>query len=210
MPLSNPELWSRVADYPMPRPVYFRGQHTPAPDFESQIAQELSVSPLDAARLVREYRKFLYLKAIDGGLLSPPPDLDEVWHRHIDSAQGGWESFCRDAIGKPLIHRRRLSSAESRAAYARAVTLYEREFGWRPPDIWPSPGDAARYRLGVAIGRTGWVIFFVGFFSTLAVSMAGGEPNGWVLITLCGGMALVVVGATLADGAQVARTSDCG
>jgi hypothetical protein len=211
MPLSNPELWQRIADYPMPRSLRFRGLKTPAPDFEGQLVQDLSISPLDAARLVREYKKFLYLKAIDGGLLAPPPDLDEVWHLHIDSADGAWDSFCRTVIGAPLEHRTRLPRATAKAAYARLIALYEGEFGARPSDIRPSPTDLLQYRIGLAVIFMGIVIAFGGHLAMMGAQLLGHEPPfSWIPYTFFGGLGVTLAGFLISRGTRVARISDCG
>lgn len=172
---------------------------------------DMDVSANDARRLVQEYRKFLYLKALDGGVLSPPPDLDEVWHKHIESPDGDWAAFCRTVIGKPLEHRTGLSRAEARAARESALALYVQEFGTPSMDIWPGPAENLRYGVGMAIFLCGVLLCAGGHLAMFAAIMLGFKPTFfWIPYTFLGGIGIAAVGALLGRGARVARLSNCG
>lgn len=212
MPVSDIELWDKIQGYSMPRPTsrtrWFQAE---VGDFESLLERDMNVSADDAKRLVQEYRKFLYLKALDGGLLTPPPDLDEVWHKHIECPNAAWDEFCRTVVGKPLEHRKGLSSEQARKAYDRALALYETQFGSRPTDIWPGPRENQRHRIGLALVVVGLALVFGGHLTFFAAAALGYPQIGtyWVFYTFFGGIGLFFLGAFFGNGTRVNR-SNCG
>jgi hypothetical protein len=211
MPVSDPELWDRIQRFQMPQPAKAKWWQTEESDFESMLVRDMELSPANAGRLVQEYRKFLYLKALDGSLLSPPADVDEVWHKHIAILNGAWGGFCQTVIGKPLEHRTGLSRSEAKAASARALLLYKKEFGRPPTDIWPGPAANRRYIIGSAIAACGVVIAAGGHLSMFAVIMLGYQPTVfWIPYTFMGGIAITIFGILVGQGTRIKRSPKCG
>ena len=141
MPLTDPDLWLQIAGHGLPyRTEQDDDAHPPrqCSRFEHNLRKAGDWTEAATWLLVEEYRRFLYLKALDGGDLTPPQCLDEVWHLHLTIDPDNMAALCR-TIGRPILHRTGLSDAEALAAYERALALYQREFdGLRPGAVWPS------------------------------------------------------------------------
>lgn len=210
MPLSDPALWRRIEGAALVPPP--SGPWTGAladGEFRALLVREMDVSAEDAARLVAEYRRFLYLKALDGGLLSPPPDLDEVWHRHLDWPEGAWDRFCQTAVGRPLLHTRGLDKSRARAAHFDLLALYHREFGPPPADIWPGPAELRRDRLASLVFVGGLAAIFAGVPAALALldaALARPVMGGLFLA----GVFLIVLSQQIGRGTRVERHAGCG
>ncbi len=145
MPLTDPPLWERIRNYPLPfrveRDVGLSLSHL-TDSFEACLRPIGDWTPEAAAAITEEYRRFLYLKAIDGGILTPPEVIDQAWHLHQSLGADYVERFCRRVVGRPLSHVNDLTFRERLAANARLLQLYRDQFDAAPPaDIWPSVVD---------------------------------------------------------------------
>lgn len=221
MPITNPELWRAISRYEFPSRVAltFRRSDATSSTFEKDLEASLDVTAESASRMVKEYRRFLYLKAIDGGVLTPPKHVDDVWHAHINLPDGAWDDFCSDVVGKKVEHRIDLSSKQTVAAYERTVALYRDEFEGLPPaDIWPGRAARARSELGLFLVIVGVVVAFGGHFLQAAVNLlpsafpsmlATGELF-WIPYTFWGGFALIVAGVAVSHGTEVPHRARCG
>ena len=92
------------------------------------------------ASLLGEYKRFLALKVaardFDASVLSPPQDLDTIWHAHILDTKH-YRIVC-DALGGNFIHHNPNGGADAVARDARrqnALTHYEQSFG-TAPECW--------------------------------------------------------------------------
>ena len=92
------------------------------------------------ASLLGEYKRFLALKVaardFDASALSPPQDLDTIWHAHILDTKH-YRIVC-DALGGNFIHHNPNGGADAVARDARrqnALTHYEQSFG-TAPECW--------------------------------------------------------------------------
>ena len=92
------------------------------------------------ASLLDEYKRFLALKVaardFDASVLSPPQDLDTIWHAHILDTNH-YRIVC-DALGGNFIHHNPNGGADAVARDARrqtALTHYEQSFG-TAPECW--------------------------------------------------------------------------
>ena len=201
MPISNPPLWHRISSHVLP----FRqrdgqsDQRITCRSFADTLRNESTWTAASATAIEAEYRRFMYLKALDGDILTPPACVDEAWHLHMDLGDDYAATFLPNVLGRAVTHHSGLSPAESRAAYLRCRALYEQEFGSPPRDIWPTKAQMDRaHRLrhvfvwgpGVffitlpfpilmkSYGAPDWsvilvsVLTFGGFFATLAASIA--------------------------------------
>lgn len=161
--LSRPDLWKRIAETPLP------GQSTPKSwfsaahslSFRERLEKTHGLTPNSARRLEAEYRRFLYLKALDRGRLTPSARVDQAWHQHIAASGLAWPTYCDQVLGGPVLHETGLSRTEASASYDRTLDLYRKEFGTEPPsDIWPSRRAMAFYRFGRGAGVSGgWLLF---------------------------------------------------
>jgi hypothetical protein len=168
--LSRPELWERIllAKLPvttLPGTLFSTTKYT---SFEKQLATKHDLTDESARRLKEEYRRFLYLKVVDGGVLTPSEWVDRAWHQHLETEGGAWDEYCKEALQSKLEHKTGLPSAEAKASYARALDLYRREFKEEPPpDIWPSLADQENPELAKKYSLFGIGFVLLGFFSYL-------------------------------------------
>jgi len=107
-----------------------------------------------SAALLREYVRFLAMKAVLGDvdappLLSPSGPVDAVWHAHMLEPQS-YVRFCAallgdDALGRVFYHSPTTAEDAARAArYDRTRTLYALHYGVRgAPMHWPDEVDDA-------------------------------------------------------------------
>ncbi len=110
--------------------------------FTARLARDHLWTGDHAARVVAEYRRFLYLVAVSDEMITPSPDVDEAWHLHLSYTRSYWERLCRDILGRPLHHEPTEGGAEQRShfmtCYQRTLDLYRDVFGsFAPRDIWP-------------------------------------------------------------------------
>lgn len=212
-PLSRPDLWARIhtAELPgevLPKTWYRREQKI---SFQSRLYDEHKLTDESLGRLEAEYRRFLYLKVVDGGVLTPSKRVDQAWHLHLESPGNAWERFCDEVLGVRVEHWTGLTPDESRAGYERTLALYRREFGEDlPGDIWPGDKERRLAKLGSAFRPLGIVAIAVGFFIFEAPagsrlwSMQGATEPAMLL-----GVCLMVVGGLLfLSGILISQRTD--
>jgi hypothetical protein len=112
--------------------------------FEVELARRNGWSAGYAARVVREYRRFLYVAAISGYEVTPSQPVDEAWHLHLEDERHYRVELCGRILRRSLDHRPGTGSAADKARfaaqYAATLALYRETFGNPPADIWPQPG----------------------------------------------------------------------
>lgn len=158
--------------------------------FVSRVERENGWSSAYAARVITEYRKFVFLALAAGHSVSPSDQVDQVWHLHLLYTRSYWDRFCRETLGRPLHHEPTKGGHDEndkfRASYAATLESYRRHFAEEAPsDIWP----AADVRFGEDIhfervNRRHFCIFskaLVRKAAALACAAAGGlfVMNGW-------------------------------
>ena len=138
--------------------------------FTSRLACEQGWTHAQAARVIREYKRFLVLAMEAGHPVSPSEDVDQAWHLHLVYTRSYWQHLCGKVLGRELHHEPTSGGSAEGAKfhdwYARTLESYRRIFGEEPPrEIWPAPDerfahsvmgrwiDAARYWL---IPRPSW------------------------------------------------------
>lgn len=129
------ELLEKIQQMPLAEP-------DPEHSFEAKLAYERNWTQGYAARVVQEYRKFLYLTQVALRPIAPSDDVDHAWHLHLLQTHHYWEVFCAKVIGKSLHHTPTLAGTNGRGAdisrYTNALAEYQRVFDIEPPqDIWP-------------------------------------------------------------------------
>jgi hypothetical protein len=134
------------------------------------------------------YRKFLYLKAISPGPVTPSKTVDTVWHLHLEFAED-YEALCR-ATGRELRHDKSLNPSVLDKAYLDGKALYEAEFDApADPDLWPSPTNDANE----SVNRILFLIVFLLLFVCFCVALALGSRNSWMAfgIAVCFGFGIL-------------------
>jgi len=107
------------------------------------IQKQMGWSNDMAARVIEEYRKFLFLAMRAGHQVIPPGAVNDVWMLHMQNVQNYWET-----LGQMISERPMAAGFDPKAlgamgdSWKATLESYERIFGTKPPmDIW---GQAAR------------------------------------------------------------------
>jgi uncharacterized protein (TIGR04222 family) len=131
------------------------GSDPVALSFAARLAREHGWPRDYAHRVVREYKRFVFLAMTAGDPVCPSEDVDAAWHLHLTYTRSYWQRFCNEVLGKPLHHDpTRGGSAEQGKhlrMYAFTFAAYRKAFGADPPaDVWPDAesrfGDDAKQR----------------------------------------------------------------
>ncbi len=144
MSVSQRALWDRIAAFEI-------GDASWSLSFGKRLARENGWSMGFAARVVAEYKRFVFLMMEAGHPVTPSDEVDQAWHLHMVYTRSYWDEMCGELLGRPLHHGPTKGGAAEGAKfedwYARTLASYERLFGERPPaEIWPD----ARTRFGRA------------------------------------------------------------
>lgn len=165
--MRNPELWERLQEH-----CFATIGGTGA--FPHRLEREANWSPVYTARVVEEYRRFLYLNEISGGAAHPSDSVNRAWNTHLSFAHDYWENLCGDTLGHP-VHKETPAKVtrRERVQYADTLWLYREEFGVAPPKgIWPK---ALKSRL-----KTLWtVLAYSGVLAVVAGAAAAYSLGNW-------------------------------
>lgn len=130
--MRNDELWARLQAHAFDGPG--------SAPFSVKLARAEGWTPAYTARVIEEYRRFLYLTQISPRQVTPSQIVDAAWHMHLTFTRDYWEVLCPKVIGKPVHHQPCAGEEEMpryRDQFAATKALYEAEFGAEPPvDIW--------------------------------------------------------------------------
>lgn len=139
-------LWDRIArhDFEPDHPL----------NFTRRLARDKDWTLAYARGAILEYRRFCFLTCAGAGPMTPPEEIDEVWHQHLTYSRDYWEVWCKTALGAPLHHDPTLGGpaqqSHFRTRYAVTLQTYERFFGPPPPLYWPAThvrfGPRPRFR----------------------------------------------------------------
>lgn len=132
-------LWQKIRDFVLDDP-------DSAFPFTRRLARENRWTLGFAIRVVREYRRFLFLSKRAGHVVSPSDEVDQAWHLHLIYTRSYWDELCRDVLESPLHHGPTRGgqdeSMKFHELYERTKASYERIFGQTPPpDIWPPTAE---------------------------------------------------------------------
>lgn len=136
----------------------------PALSFTARLARDNGWRRSFAARVVDEYRRFLFLASTAGHPVTPSEAIDQAWHLHLVYTRSYWERLCRDVLRRALHHGpTRGGEAEGArydAQYRATLSSYRRRFGAAPPvDIWPPPAVRFGPDLRWRVWTTGaWIV----------------------------------------------------
>lgn len=112
--------------------------------FSRRLARENGWPNDFTDRVLKEYRRFLYLCAKAGHPVTPSDAVDQAWHLHLCYTESYWHELCRDILGFPLHHGpTKGGKAEGEKFhdwYSKTLESYCDAFGEDPSrDIWPEP-----------------------------------------------------------------------
>ncbi len=110
--------------------------------FSARLARENGWTRAYALRVIKEYRRFLYLTQVAGREMTPSEDVDAAWHLHLVYTRSYWDELCGKVLGQPLHHLPTSGAASEnvrfREAYGATLVAYATAFGGKPAaDIWP-------------------------------------------------------------------------
>jgi hypothetical protein len=189
--LSEPDLWAIIRDWHLPYRRELDELSEPprhCTRFEHNLRRIGDWTDDASKGITQAYRKFLYIKALSGGTLSPPTWIDAAWHFHLSFAKNYGE--LEAAIGRKIEHRQDLPRAEIHQAYERGRSLWEAEFDEEPPlDLWPARKLILRNRIKDVLAVSGF------FALTAAVASFGISGFGelvqiailvsWLVMLVC-------------------------
>lgn len=159
MPLSDLQLWRRIAAYPFPEDSAGRS-------FEAQLRAEHDITSETARAAIEEYRRFAYLAASGQGRTVPSVGIDAVWHLHMGHSRDYLDRF--GAVLGKVLHHRPGTPDHHQEDFLRTLARYEDEFDAPPPmrfwgnvtgrdSVLPVLTWLLVFALGVAIGAAGAV-----------------------------------------------------
>lgn len=143
--MNNPSLWERLEAFEI-------GNAQAQLTFAKRLARENRWSLDYSNRVIREYKRFLYLMVEAGHHVTPSEAVDQAWHLHLAYTRSYWQELCRDLLGRELHHGPTEGGEAEGAKYAdwyqRTLDSYEAQFGEAPPqDIWPPVSERFDSRL---------------------------------------------------------------
>jgi uncharacterized protein (TIGR04222 family) len=126
----NNELWQKILDFDFDGP----GDYT----FSIRLAKENHWTRNFTQQALLEYRKFMYLAATSGSMVSPSEIVDVVWHQHLIFTQS-YTDFCT-LLGKQIQHIPSTHNKQEADTFKRAkehtTRQYNSVFGTQPKAIW--------------------------------------------------------------------------
>ncbi len=148
MPLTDPDLWSRIAGHRLRAgksalSTHLRGDH--------------GIRAGTAQAVMTEYRRFLYLTAIATTRMVPSRAVDAVWHAHLEAGRADYDALCK-VIGRSIGHVPGTPKGHG-SDYRRTRALYAREFDAAPPAQWWGTGGRGVGWLVAGLLCGGWSLF---------------------------------------------------
>jgi hypothetical protein len=111
-------------------------------NFSTRLAKENYWTKNFTAKAIVEYKKFMYLAATSDLMVSPSEVIDIVWHQHLVFTQS-YRDFC-GILGKQIQHvpstHNTVDFEKFKAAKDRTFTLYHKQFGQPPHEVWSARG----------------------------------------------------------------------
>ena len=127
------ELWRRLQAFDFDDP-------SAEEPFSAKLARSEAWTGDYTARVIEEYRRFVYLTQVSEGPMTPSEVIDLVWHMHLTFTHSYWDEMCGGVLGAKLHHHPAKGPSELdryEAQYKATLKLYRKEFGEKPPrDIW--------------------------------------------------------------------------
>jgi hypothetical protein len=143
---SDQDLWARLETMEIDPP-------DATTRFQHRLKQYNKWPDEFAARVTKEYRRFLYLAARAGHPVTPSDTVDQAWHLHLIYTRHYWQELCGEILGLQLHHEPSaggtVDSNKFERQYEQTIESYKTIFGETPPpDIWPVRKPAKLGALG--------------------------------------------------------------
>jgi len=128
------DLWNRIRDFAIDDPqANVR--------YSDKLAFNNGWSKEYTARVIEEYRKFIFLCYILPKGASPSKPVDEAWHLHLTYTHSYWKGLCQGILGKEIHHFPSKGGPEENEKhiqwYNETLDGYREVFGMEAPaDIW--------------------------------------------------------------------------
>ena len=87
--------------------------------FQHRLQQYNQWTEEFAARVTKEYRRFLYLAARAGHPVTPSDTVDQAWHLHLIYTRHYWQELCGEILGLELHHDPSAGGTVERNRFAR-------------------------------------------------------------------------------------------
>ncbi len=131
--------------------------------FEKRLARENGWSDVQAAEVMEEYRRFLYLAAVVREPITPSVAVDQAWHLHLTYSRHYRDVLCDKILGRPFHHEPTHGGSGESARfwrqYERTLAAYSSVFGSEPPPaIWPDAQTRFAARLCCVDRAEVWVV----------------------------------------------------
>lgn len=180
--------------------------------FSDRLARENGWSLPYTMRVLKEYKRFIFLCRVLPNGATPSDQVDQAWHLHMIYTRSYWQDMCRDILKCDLHHGPTKGGGKERSRfndqYTNTMNGYRTFFGEEPPsDIWPSNKDRfSDIDFQRVNKRTHWVIpklrvpriwpFFAALLAPLfaiAHDKKADGDDGWQLILLIIIVLIVIV-----------------
>ena len=140
--------WQKIKSFSFDRP----GALYP---YSRRLAEENGWDESYTQVVIAEYRKFIYLLAKSGHMVTPSLDVDEAWHLHLNNSRSYWLELCGKLLGNRLIHHHPGNGFEDgekifKAVYERTLSEYQEAFGDPPLRVWGKPNPDINWRVMLA------------------------------------------------------------
>lgn len=190
MGLTRPELWEKIAAWPLPDLALatgFLGRTPTLVPFERRLAADLVLLDATAAQIVLAYRQWLYLCALEGRRLQASDIIRVVEALHRE-AEADWRAL---TLGMGLEDAGAARAKGNDADYAATLALLHRE----------APGGVIDGRAWPALWRCRLGRWPLGCALLAGLGMAGlgfaaqaGMPGNWLTagMIVLGGLGAVI------------------
>lgn len=110
--------------------------------YSDRLARENLWTKEYTDRVIKEYKKFMFLACVCSEPVTPPIDVDEAWHLHMLYTRDYWGDFTK-VMGQQIHHGPTKGGKKEDEKfvdwYERTKQRYFMYFSENPPeDIWPS------------------------------------------------------------------------
>ena len=134
IPIADDPLWRGLEAMTIAGPNHQRA-------FTERLARENAWDRAYTARVLEEYRRFLFLAARAGHPVTPSRAVDQAWHLHMIHTRDYWDVLCGEILAFPLHHDPTRGGGDERTKffdwYDRTLTSYREVFGLEPdPTVW--------------------------------------------------------------------------
>ena len=168
--MKDPALWAALSDHPFP----IKGARD---GLSARVLKIGRLGPRRTRTAMDAYRRFLYLSAIAGSEVTPPPLLGEIWRIHALDHANYTEGLVRGVLCRPMPDAFAPPLPLSHPAHRRTRALYREEFGQsRPSTLWPGPVAMGVGR-ALTLATPGFA--FLAIWSALTDRLAGAAVAGF-------------------------------